>query len=124
MGSHYIHSCTVKPSCELHTRPLGVSVPEGLQPNDLDGHSRGYVRLYPRLSNGFDGPWISPLSHPSGTSRNPMPESVTDRQIPAATIEWCLCLTKQERYFYDSEAVRAFSHIALHRLQILWAGGA
>jgi DNA modification methylase len=35
---------------------------------------------------------------------NPMPESVTDR--PTKSHEYIFLLTKQERYFYDNEAIR------------------
>ena len=48
--------------------------------------------------------WAKGASFVDGWSGNPMPESVTDR--PTAAHEFIFLLSKQERYFYDHEAVR------------------
>jgi DNA modification methylase len=71
--------------------------PEGLKPKDLC-MMPARVALALQADGWYlrsDIIWHKP---------NPMPESVTDR--PTKSHEYIFLLTKQERYFYDAEAIR------------------
>lgn len=75
----------------------GSRVPEGLKPKDLIGIP-WRVALGLQAEGWYlrqDIIWHKP---------NPMPESVTDRCTKAH--EYIFMLTKQERYYYDHEAVK------------------
>lgn len=71
--------------------------PPGLKPKDLVGIP--WRVAFALQSDGWyirsDIIWHKP---------NPMPESVTDR--PTKSHEYIFLLTKQERYFYDAEAIK------------------
>ena len=75
----------------------GYQRPAGLKPKDLCGIP--WRLAFALQADGWylrsDIIWHKP---------NPMPESVTDR--PTKSHEYVFLLTKQERYFYDAEAIR------------------
>ena len=75
----------------------GNKVPEGLKPKDL-------IMIPARVALALqaDG-WYLRGAYP-WIKRNGMPESVKSR--PSQTIEQIFMLTKNERYFYDAEAVK------------------
>jgi len=79
-----------------HTRLSGY-VPEGLKPKDLIGIP--WRVAFALQADGWylrqDIIWHKP---------NPMPESVTDRCTKAH--EYVFLLSKSERYFFDSEAIK------------------
>ena len=72
-------------------------VPDGLKPKDLCGIP--WRLAFALQADGWylrsDIIWHKP---------NPMPESCTDR--PTKSHEYIFLLSKQERYFYDAEAIR------------------
>ncbi len=74
--------------------------PAGLKPKDLIGIP--WMAAFALRANGWylriAMPWIK---------RNPMPESSTDR--PGTSHEYWFLLTKQPKYFWDSEAVKVAS---------------
>lgn len=73
------------------------AIPEGLKPKDLVGIP--WRVAFALQADGWylrsDIIWHKP---------NPMPESVTDR--PTKSHEYIFMLSKQSRYYYDSEAVK------------------
>lgn len=69
----------------------------GLKPKDLVG-----IPWRVALALQADGWWLR--RDIIWSKDNPMPESVTDR--PTSSHEYVFLLTKSERYFYDSEAVK------------------
>lgn len=78
---------------------------DGLKPKDLCG-----IPWRLALALQADGWYLR--SDIIWAKPNPMPESVTDR--PTKSHEYIFLLAKQERYFYDAEAVRE-SHIEPER---------
>lgn len=76
---------------------MGRSVPAGYKPKDIVGIP--WRVAFALRADGWylrsDIIWHKP---------NPMPESVTDR--PTKAHEYLFLLTKSERYFYDTDAVR------------------
>ena len=72
-------------------------LPKGLKPKDLVGIP--WRVAFALQADGWylrsDIIWAKP---------NPMPESVTDR--PTKSHEYLFLLSKQERYFYDGDAIR------------------
>jgi DNA modification methylase len=72
-------------------------VPRGMKPKDLCGIP--WRLAFALQADGWylrsDIIWAKP---------NPMPESVTDR--PTKSHEYIFLLSKQERYFYDTEAIK------------------
>ena len=72
-------------------------VPDGLKPKDLIG-----IPWRTALALQADGWYLR--SDIIWAKPNPMPESVTDR--PTKSHEYVFLLTKSERYYWDSEAVR------------------
>lgn len=84
---------------KLKDNPKGRprSVPDGLKPKDLVGIP--WRTAFALQADGWylrsDIIWSKP---------NPMPESVTDR--PTKAHEYVFLLTKQERYYYDADAIR------------------
>jgi DNA modification methylase len=72
-------------------------VPVGLKPKDLVG-----IPWRVALALQADGWYLR--SDIIWSKPNPMPESVTDR--PTKAHEYMFLLSKQERYFYDSEAIK------------------
>jgi DNA modification methylase len=87
------HNGTVSKHCNGSDFP----VPAGLKPKDLVGIP--WRCAFALQADGWylrmDIIWHKP---------NPMPESVTDR--PTKSHEYIFLMAKQERYFFDSEAVR------------------
>lgn len=75
----------------------GMSIPNGLKSKDLC-----MVPARLALALQADGWWIR--SEVTWCKTSPMPESVTDR--PTSATEKVYLLTKNERYFYDAEAVK------------------
>jgi DNA modification methylase len=81
----------------LANRQSGATrIPDGLKPKDLCGIP--WRVAFALQADGWylrsDIIWSKP---------NPMPESVTDR--PTKAHEYLFLLTKQERYFYDADAI-------------------
>lgn len=74
-----------------------IKAPRGLKPKDLC-----MIPARVALALQADGWWIR--SAPPWLKKNPMPESCTDR--PTTAHETIFLLTKSERYYYDSNAVR------------------
>lgn len=88
----------------LMTTPNRMPIP-GLKPKDLVGIP--WRVAFALQADGWylrsDIIWHKP---------NPMPESVTDR--PTKAHEYIFLLTKQERYFYDAEAIKEKSSDGTH----------
>ncbi len=74
-----------------------VAPPPGLKPKDLVG-----IPWRVAFALQADGWWLR--SDIIWSKPNPMPESVTDR--PTKAHEYLFLLSKSERYFYDSFAIR------------------
>lgn len=76
---------------------MNYRVPDGLKPKDLCGIP--WRIAFALQADGWylrsDIIWAKP---------NPMPESVTDR--PTRSHEYLFLLSKNERYFYDGDAIR------------------
>jgi DNA modification methylase len=79
------------------SRKFRPDTPTGLKPKDLM-----MIPARVALALQADGWWLR--SDIIWAKPNPMPESVTDR--PTSSHEHVFLLTKAERYFYDSDAVR------------------
>jgi DNA modification methylase len=77
--------------------PTRREIPPGLKTKDLVG-----VPWMLAFALRADGWWLR--SDIIWAKPNPMPESVTDR--PTKAHEYIFLLTKSERYFYDSDAIR------------------
>ena len=84
----------------------GAGVPDGLKPKDLIGIP--WMLAFALRADGWylrqDIIWHKP---------NPMPESVKDRCTKAH--EYVFLLSKSERYFFDSEAMKEPADPANHR---------
>lgn len=79
------------------TRANGTAPPQGLKAKDLVG-----IPWMVAFALRADGWYLrSDIIWAKG---NPMPESVTDR--PTRSHEYLFLLTKSDRYFYDSDAIR------------------
>lgn len=85
----------------LHGKPVGrLKRTTGLKSKDLCG-----IPWRVALALQADGWWLR--SEITWCKKAPMPESVRDR--PTSATEKVFLLTRQPRYFYDSEAVRVAS---------------
>jgi DNA modification methylase len=84
-------------AADMATMAIKKEKPPGLKPKDLCGIP--WRLAFALQADGWylrsDIIWSKP---------NPMPESVTDR--PTKAHEYIFLLTKQERYFYDAEAIK------------------
>lgn len=92
-----------------------MKVPDGLKPKDLVG-----VPWMTAFALRADGWWLR--SDIIWSKPNVMPEAVTDR--PTKAHEYMFLLTKSERYFYDSDAIRERHDSAYSKDAIEKAGGA
>lgn len=83
---------------ELHGQPIGRTRRNtGLKPKDLIG-----IPWRVAFALQDDGWWLR--SDIIWAKTNPMPESVADR--PTKAHEYLFLLTKSERYYYNSEAIK------------------
>jgi len=80
-----------------HSHGKDKRTPPGLKPKDLVG-----IPWRVAFALQADGWWLR--SDIIWSKPNPMPESVQDR--PTRAHEYLFLLTKSERYYYDSEAVK------------------
>jgi DNA modification methylase len=75
----------------------GMDIPEGIKPKDIIGIP--WMTAFALRADGWylrsDIIWHKP---------NPMPESVTDR--PTKAHEYIFLLSKNQKYFYDADAIR------------------
>jgi DNA modification methylase len=103
MGDSYAGSCTIgwRAGNLLknggNSNRNGVGYVPGLKPKDL-------CMMPARLAMALQADGWYLRSDIIWHKPNPMPESVTDR--PTKSHEYIFLLTKQERYFYDAEAIR------------------
>ena len=87
----------VSDNCAQSRRKLRPETPAGLKPKDLVG-----IPWRVAFALQEDGWYLR--SDIIWQKANPMPESVTDR--PTKSHEYVFLLSKNDRYFYDSDAIK------------------